>query len=266
MSELFDGFWDWLSGGQVTRNEAERRRLNELQGEIDRLRKKYHKWHDRGRILSRSLYRITLMAFKEVCKMQDIISHLTVKQRRIVEYSLKNEKYELKEIEKSIAALNSSLPSLNIDSEQFMHDTVKGNMEILEALPNQGGLAATGIYTAISALEYYTALENQNTALKAGQYEALNVIDEIKKKLFELKVEVYRIDEMGTGIGKGITAFRYCFDAFSAKLFPLGEESKRQRESRLASGGTYFLDSEEPEVQALLISAGFVLEMIEAKP
>jgi hypothetical protein len=268
MSDLFDSIWDWVSGGQVSRNQQEEIRLAGLHVRLETLVKNYNYWYLQGTILSKALYQITILAFNGVCKIQDKIRHLSVKQRDIVEHTLQNKKYDLKDIEQTLAALSSIsfLSGKSIGTRQFAQDTLDGNLAILKELPNGVGLASAGIYTLISGLEHYTTLSSQFNELKSGQYEALKKIDKLESGLFKLKAQVHRADEMGVSIGKGISAFNHCFDDVHSKLFPNGEKSKQERKNRAASGGGYFLDSEKQEIKSLLESAGYVLKMVEAKP
>jgi hypothetical protein len=268
MSDLFDNIWDWVSGGQVSRNQQEEMRLSALHGRLETLTKNYNYWYLQETILSKALYQITILAFNDVCKIQDIIKHLSVKQRNIVEHSLQTSKYDLKDIEQTLAILSTiSFHSGKImDTRQFAQDTLDGNLAILKELPNGVGFASAGVYTLISGLEHYATLNSQFNELKAGQYEALEKIDNLESRLFKLKAQVHRADEMGVSIGKGVFAFKHCFVDVYNKLFPNGEKSKQERENRATSGGNYFLDSEKQEVKSLLETAGYVLKMVEAKP
>ena len=268
MPDLFDDIWDWVSGGQVTRASEERGRLSSLRSRLETLVKSYSYWHEQGTILSKSLYRITIMAYGEVCRLHDVIEHLTINQRKIIEQSLKNKRYALKNIERSLLAINSVFDSSRqlLNTKQFAKDTLDGNLSILKDIPNGTGLATAGIYTIISGLDHYASLSSQINSLKAAQYEVLQRIDELEGAVLELKAKVHRADEMGAGLGKGISAFRKCHDIFYRKLFPRGEVSKQEREERLASGGKYFLDSENPLIVSIITSAGHLLKMVEAKP
>jgi hypothetical protein len=102
--------------------------------------------------------------------------------------------------------------------------------------------------------------------LKQGQYEALKKIDKLEEKLYLLKTYVERFDELGAGIGKGLTAFKHCFNDFYKKMFPHGESSKKERTDRMKSGGNYFMEKENKDLEILLKTVGYLLNMIEAKP
>jgi len=268
MPDIFDDLWDWVSGGQVTRAREERGKLDALHSRLEKLVKNYKYWHLQGTILSKALYQITIMAFNEVCKLNDIIEHLTIKQRKINEHTLRDKNYILKDIEQSISALKSISGSGGrlLDTKQFVQNTLDGNLAILEKMPNSTGLASAGVYTVISGLEHYTSLNSKIQDFKAGQYAVLKRIDKLEGKLYRLKAELHRADEIGVGLGKGITAFRHCYEDFRKDLFPNGEESKLKRKARAASGGAYFEDDEQRKVRLLLDAGGFLLKMIEAKP
>lgn len=260
----FDDIWDWISGGQVTRNKMEESELSGLRYKLEKRVNSYNKWHRRGIILSKAMYQITITAFSEVCKLHDMINHLSIKQRNIVEHSLQNKNYALKDIERTLSTLK--VHSSSWETQQFAKNTLDGGLSIMRELPGKAGLATAGIYTVIQGLEHYANLNNQLAQIKAQQYEMLKSIDKIEEKLFELKMTVHRADERGLGLGKGITAFRYCFDDVNKKLFPKGEESKKEREQRVANGGDYFLENEKPEIESLIACAGYVLKMVEAQP
>ena len=267
MSNLFDDIWDALSGGQVTRAREEKGKLFSLRSRLETTVKNYNYWYTQGTILSKSLYQITIMAFNEVRKLHDIFEHISVNQRNIIEHALQKKDYVLKDIEKSVSALNAISNSARgmLDTQKFAKDTLDNNLSILKEMPNSAGLASAGVYTLISGLEHYSSLNSQISQLKAGQYSVLKKIDKLEIKLFKLKAEVHRADELGVGIGKGLSVFRHSFDDFYRKFFPNGDDSKREREARLASGGTYFLDSEQLELRLLVNAGGYLLKMIEAK-
>ncbi|MCL1991458.1 MAG: hypothetical protein FWG66_00730 [Spirochaetes bacterium] len=264
MSDLFDGIWDMVSGGQVSRNQMEQNKLYQLRERLEKAIKSYERWHKRGTVLARALYKITLMAFGEVCKLQDMIAHLSIAQRGIVEQKLQKKHYALQDIEKSLSYLKSHSASLS--TERFAKNTLAGGLSILEKMPNKTGLATAGVYTLIEGLDHYASLNRQFSDLKAQQYEVLEKIDRIEDEVWKLRVQVRRADEMGLGLGKGISAFQYCYNDVYKKLFPNGDASKKERENRVATGGTYFLDNEKPEIESLLAAAGYVLKMVEAKP
>ena len=153
-----------------------------------------------------------------------------------------------------------------MDTKQFAEDTLDGSLSILEKMPNSTGLATAGIYTVISGLDHYASLSRQVGELKAEQYEVLERIDKLKDRLLELRAKVCRAEEMGAGLGKGITAFQHCYNEVYKKLFPKGEASKRMREARQASGGQYFLDSEKPLLKSLCDAGWYLIKMVDAKP
>ena len=111
MSDLFDDIWDWVSGGQVTRAREESGKLSNLHSRLEKLAGEYNHWHSKGKVLSKALYDIMIMAFNEVCKLQDIIEHLTVNQRKIAEYTIEGKKYASKDLERYLLALNSASDS-----------------------------------------------------------------------------------------------------------------------------------------------------------
>jgi hypothetical protein len=268
VAEGHDKFVDWLTGGQLSHARKESAELFCLEGRLKALVKNYKYWYQKAQILSKALYRITLQAYLEVSKIHDIISHLSINQRKIAEHTLQNKHHTLKNIEASIDSLRSISGSSGavLDTGSFIDRIFDGSVEILESMPGKGGLAAAGIYTVISELQHISSLGNEIYALKAGQHEALKNIDKMQYRLLDLKTKMQRFEEMGMGLGKGLTAFQYCFNDFQRKLFPEGEKSRQERENRVAAGGRYFSDSEQPEIESLLISAGFLLKMIEAKP
>ena len=85
MSNLFDDIRDALSGGQVSKVREEEGRLLAYRSRLETLVKNYNYWSAQGTILSKSLYKITIMAFNEVRKLNDIFTHLTVRQGNIIE-------------------------------------------------------------------------------------------------------------------------------------------------------------------------------------
>lgn len=268
MSGLFDDIWDWVSGGQITRNNIERSKLSTLRSKLETTVKNYNYWYSQSMILSKALYQVTIQAFTEICKLNDIKENLTVEQRNIIEHDFRNKKFKLKDIESAITALKSVSNSSGIllNTDKFFQGTLDDSLSILKDMPNNTGLATAGIYTLISGLDHYASLNNQFQELKSGQYEALKRIDKLEGRLLELKVKIHRADEMGAGLGKGISTFHHCYNDVYEKLFPKGEESKRQREARKAAGGKYFLDSEKQEIKFILEAAKYILKMVEAKP
>ena len=264
MSDLFDQIWDWVSGGQITRNQMEEAKLAKLRERLEKTIKSYERWHRRSSVLAKSLYKITIMAFDEVCKLQEIMGHLTVQQRTIMEQTLERKQYALKGIERSLSYLSSI--SASFTTERFVKETLQGSLTILQEMPNKAGLATIGIYTVIQGLDHYASLNQQFSELKEQQHKVLKNIDKIEEKTWQLRTQAHRADEMGLGLGKGISAFQFCYNDVSKKLFPKGELSKQEREKRVANGGTYFSDSEKPEIESLLTAAGYVLKMVEAKP
>jgi hypothetical protein len=234
LSSLHDGIVNLFTDGKLSEAKNEQTRLSVLGHELETLVYKYKYLREKAKLLSKSLYQITKTAYHEVSHIRDIIPHLSVNQRSIIEHGLQNERYVLKDIEHTLDTLQS-----------FSYGNV-----------------SHGFFADI----FDNALSREIALLKAGQYEALQNIDTIKSRLFELEASMYRFDEIGMGIGKGVTAFRYCFKDFRRKLFPKGKESKLERQARVASGGLYFLENEQPEVESLVISAGFLLKMIEAQP
>ena len=107
MSSLFDDVWDWISGGQVSRAREEEGRLYDLRHRLKIMIKNYDYWHSQGKIMSKALHQITIMAFNEVNRLHGIIEHLTINQRKIIEHNLQGKKYALKDIERSLSAVKS---------------------------------------------------------------------------------------------------------------------------------------------------------------